>query len=455
LHARRWEDRGEAGLFEAWRVDLIIEQAVRSIDGKLGPWMCEMISPQSGVIASLVLFRSHDAAAYYQLGWDPEWARLSIGKVIVAEAIAWAHREGMAVFDFLRGVEDYKYRLGAVDAEDLTLLSQVPASKILKSRERVVAVRRGERPTAREGLGSPLDGLLRRTPVQFAARRRAHSRLRVLCYHGIDDVASFRRQLEHLCDNYHPVTLSDVLASMEGGARLPDRAVLVSFDDGVRSQFVNALPELNRAQIKAIFFVVLGALDTRTAFWWEAVLSRRSSLSRFRLGAQYYNDVELLVTALKRVSDRERVDALHRLEAAYGPAPDVEQVRREDLRRAMASGHSVGNHSWSHPLLDRCDSATLAREMSRGLAAFSAEFPLEPLTFAYPNGNVDDRVERHLRDAGYRAAFLFDHRVADMRANPLRISRLRVNEKIREDRFEIVLSGLHPYLMHMRERRSE
>jgi CelD/BcsL family acetyltransferase involved in cellulose biosynthesis len=48
----------------------------------------------------------------YNSGYDPEVARLSPGIVLAADCIRRAMERGMTVFHFLRGQEDYKYRLG-------------------------------------------------------------------------------------------------------------------------------------------------------------------------------------------------------------------------------------------------------------------------------------------------------------------------------------------------------
>ncbi|MGR6997482.1 GNAT family N-acetyltransferase [Yinghuangia aomiensis] len=61
--------------------------------------------------------------SYYQTGWDPALARLSLGTVLVAETVAAVRAEGADVFDFLRGAEEYKYRFGAVDRHDTTWLA--------------------------------------------------------------------------------------------------------------------------------------------------------------------------------------------------------------------------------------------------------------------------------------------------------------------------------------------
>jgi peptidoglycan/xylan/chitin deacetylase (PgdA/CDA1 family) len=71
----------------------------------------------------------------------------------------------------------------------------------------------------------------------------------------------------------------------------------------------------------------------------------------------------------------------------------------------------------------------------------------EPTSFAYPNGDVDQRAHRVLSQAGYRSAFLYNHRLAAPgERHPLRIDRLVVSTRIGTDRLETILSGLHPVL---------
>ncbi|MBE0433462.1 GNAT family N-acetyltransferase [candidate division WOR-3 bacterium] len=53
----------------------------------------------------------------YNMGFDPEYQDLSPGIVTIALDIRSAIDEGYRYYDFLRGGEDYKYRLGAVDRQ--------------------------------------------------------------------------------------------------------------------------------------------------------------------------------------------------------------------------------------------------------------------------------------------------------------------------------------------------
>ena len=63
-------------------------------------------------IAAYFLFRYGGIEYVYNSGYDPEYSRLSPGIVLAAHCIGQAIERKLRVFHFLRGQEDYKYRLG-------------------------------------------------------------------------------------------------------------------------------------------------------------------------------------------------------------------------------------------------------------------------------------------------------------------------------------------------------
>jgi len=117
---------------------------------------------------------------------------------------------------------------------------------------------------------------LDRIAVQ-ALRRR----LLILCYHGVSEGPAdvpdvdglhlprdlFATQLEWLLRHFRPVGIDDLRAAACGGPALPDRACLVTFDDGYRNVLRNALPVLRRKGVPAAVFVVAGLVESRQWLW--------------------------------------------------------------------------------------------------------------------------------------------------------------------------------------------
>ncbi len=112
LHSKRWQARGQTGVFAskqardffhaAWR-ELFNLGLLRLMHLVVGDW----------AVAALCGFSCRGHFYYYIGGFDPVAAKLSPGSLIIWRALQEAQREGCVVFDFLRGGESYKYRWGA------------------------------------------------------------------------------------------------------------------------------------------------------------------------------------------------------------------------------------------------------------------------------------------------------------------------------------------------------
>ena len=66
-------------------------------------------------VAACINFDYSDAYLLYNSGYDPQYSQLSVGLVNKAWTIKDAIESGKRTFNFLRGVERYKYDLGAED----------------------------------------------------------------------------------------------------------------------------------------------------------------------------------------------------------------------------------------------------------------------------------------------------------------------------------------------------
>lgn len=113
-------------------------------------------------------------------------------------------------------------------------------------------------------------------PATAASVAVGGERLLVLSYHDIrDDVArkgdpdayavsaqNFAAHLDWMSgQGYRPVSLSDVEAAARGERRLPEKAVLLTFDDGLRSVYTHAFPLLRAYGYPALVAVVTDWVD--------------------------------------------------------------------------------------------------------------------------------------------------------------------------------------------------
>ncbi len=109
LHQRRWNRRWLPGVFTSTKVRAF-HVAVGKKLLKRGWLRLHVLLLDEEVQAALYAFAFNDRTCYYQGGFEPEYARYSLGSILIANAIKISALEGFPTFDFLRGNEEYKQR---------------------------------------------------------------------------------------------------------------------------------------------------------------------------------------------------------------------------------------------------------------------------------------------------------------------------------------------------------
>jgi peptidoglycan/xylan/chitin deacetylase (PgdA/CDA1 family) len=180
---------------------------------------------------------------------------------------------------------------------------------------------------------------------------------------------------------------------------------LLTFDDGKRSNYTQAAPELERLGVPAVFFLTTDFVTRGSRLWFD-----RQQAVINRLG---YCPPELGTQTLKRLP-LEEID--RRLEqAGAGPSvrseddsDDVRPMSWDEARDLHRRGFSLGAHGVTHTILT-CESAHRARhEIESSLAKVSEELRAPCRTFAFPNGNFTMELARHALDCGATSVMTTD-----------------------------------------------
>lgn len=301
-------------------------------------------------------------------------------------------------------------------------------------------------------------------------------RITVLAYHRIADLgdpafrgdpgvvsaapAMFARQMDHAAREFDVIALDDLVAHVAGGAPLPARPLLVTFDDGYRDNHEHALPVLRDRGLPAVVFLITGAIGTRRVMWWDelADMLERAPAGEHdlppvgrrllagpasRAGARFE-----LLAALKAVEDAALREGMDRLREAFGmPAAEADPplfMGWEEVAELTAAGISCQPHTHEHPLLTRVDPERAREEVARSAAEVERRTGRGATAFAYPNGSYDPQVVRLLADAGIAVAFtmrLGPVRAPDARLAPLEVPRITVEARDSLDLFRLKVSG--------------
>ncbi|GAB2885954.1 hypothetical protein GCM10027074_63100 [Streptomyces deserti] len=201
---------------------------------------------------------------------------------------------------------------------------------------------------------------------------------------------AFAEQMAVLADlGFTPVTTADLAASWRSGRPLPERPVLITFDDGYEGVHRHALPALAKHGFPATLFVTTG--------WIRGP----------------YDTGDALDTML-----------------------DWEQVR-ELARR----GVEIGGHSHSHPQLDQVSDEALRFELIHCKEIVGDQLGSVPASFAYPYGYSSRRVREAVRETGYAQALAVGNDLARRRQGPYALRRVTVRRTTGIDAFERMVQG--------------
>lgn len=88
----------------------------------------------------------------------------------------------------------------------------------------------------------------------------------------------FDEQMGYLKDNgYNPIILDTLAAALSGQITLPDKSIIITFDDGYIDLFYNAFPILQKYGMKAVAFIPTGLVGTSYYSSWDQLDTMQKS----------------------------------------------------------------------------------------------------------------------------------------------------------------------------------
>jgi CelD/BcsL family acetyltransferase involved in cellulose biosynthesis len=127
LHQKRWQERGQDGVFlDADRCHFYLELS-KSLLGRgwLEFWLMDL---DQTTVAAQFCFRYGRTVYLLQEGFDPQYANEKVGYALRAEMFQDLIRRRIQRYDFLAGRDPYKISFGAQESSYLTIEFARPAS---------------------------------------------------------------------------------------------------------------------------------------------------------------------------------------------------------------------------------------------------------------------------------------------------------------------------------------
>jgi CelD/BcsL family acetyltransferase involved in cellulose biosynthesis len=154
LHERRWQERGGSDAFHTPDLRAFHDELTQLALQR--GWLRLFLMRLDGRPAAALYGFMYDRRFYfYQQGFDPRFARYSLGLVMTGLTIQEAIKEGAGEYDFLSGDEEFKFHWAA-DARELGRLGLTPPGLRGLLCKEILRVSRATRRMARQVLPKPL-----------------------------------------------------------------------------------------------------------------------------------------------------------------------------------------------------------------------------------------------------------------------------------------------------------
>jgi peptidoglycan/xylan/chitin deacetylase (PgdA/CDA1 family) len=230
----------------------------------------------------------------------------------------------------------------------------------------------------------------------------------VLMYHEIADITAtssrlavapevFANQLAYLRDaGFTTVSAGALAASLaDGGEDLPERPVVLTFDDGYGDFYSQAIPLLKKYGHTATLFQTTGGVG---------VAGGEKRMMSWR-----------------------------------------------ELAEAAEAGVEIGAHTVKHPQLDQLPAGRLHEELYASKSQLEEHLGMAVPGLAYPYGYSNERVRQVAREIGYGYAYAVDNTMTPRGADNFALPRLTVKRTTTMESFRKMVNG-HDTLTLRRDR---
>ena len=222
----------------------------------------------------------------------------------------------------------------------------------------------------------PVQKIEAEAPVKSIDEITSGAKILVLNYHQIVNNFTplcvptnlFDEQMAYLKDNgYITITPEELYEGIEGNLVLPERPVMITFDDGYIDNYTNAMPVLKKYGMRATVFVVPGFTSVQPNY-----------------------------------------------------------LTWEQLKEMEKNGFSVQSHTLNHRALEELPDDEIRAELLNSKLLIEKNLGHAVNFLAYPTGTYNLHIAGIAKDVGYKAAFTIRYGNVDKGSNIYALERIPI-----------------------------
>lgn len=280
------------------------------------------------------------------------------------------------------------------------------------------------------------------------------------------DVSLFREQIEFMKSNFNIITMEQVMDAVAGKSLLPEKAILLTFDDGYIDNYTVAFPILEEYKVQGSFFIPGKTfashqlLDVNKIHYilasaniYDLVEDVKREMDIYR-GREYdYESTEVLYQkyAISNRFDAKETIFVKRMLQTVLPESlrntissnlfkkyvgvSEEQLAHElymsdtQIRTLKRHGMFIGIHGYDHYWLENLSEEEMKKDVSKALEVMDEFIDREQWVMSYPYGNYNENIIEYIKSQGACVGLTTEVRVANLsRDNGLILPRLDCND---------------------------
>lgn len=287
-------------------------------------------------------------------------------------------------------------------------------------------------------------------------RKITKSQISILAYHRVGSQTDgwslnplcekiFDYHINYLSKNFKIVSLSN-LSEMIRNGNVPEKAVVITFDDGYKDNYEFAFPILKKYNAPATVFLATGPVEEKNLFWWDKINyalfhTDMESIDLNHIGAYQLccNEDKVLAglniqEKLKKMDNNKKetvIEELINLTDVNIPEKLGKKylLSWNEIKKMNKNNIEFGSHTVTHPILTNVSLDKAKWELINSKKCIEENLETEVESFAYPNGDFNAKLSSLVKNIGYTSSVsVFPMQLLKNSVNELyQLSRINAN----------------------------
>jgi len=214
------------------------------------------------------------------------------------------------------------------------------------------------------------------------------------------NIKLFTEDVEYYSRNYNLLTLKDLIKHSYSDIELPDKSMLLTFDDGFSEMYHIVFRILRQKGIPAVFFLNTNFIDNKDMCYLNKASILIDVLQKHR-DRYIYNNIECLLRVRNvdannikehilniKYSERERIDIIgNDLRIDFGDYLKNKKpyLKGDEIQEMVLNGFEIGSHGLDHPVFSEIPIEEQIRQVSECNKILKERFLIEIGAFSFPH----------------------------------------------------------------------